>query len=98
MRTLHGGRALTVARASLGACALLTAGCLTKEPPHQQFFDQHIAARASVDVDRHDLRLTFAAQLRDCAKPARTRLNVCTFTVFSPFSVRMLSTSAHVHR
>ena len=36
MRTLHRGRAI------VGACALLAAGCLTKEPPRQQFFDQHI--------------------------------------------------------
>src|SRR4051794_33487600 len=53
MRTFIRGRAIgtgTTSRAGrgrlggLGACAFafVAAGCLTKEPPHQQFFDQHI--------------------------------------------------------
>ena len=47
MRTLHRGCASgtgTIRRGGLwaGCCALLAAGCLTKEPPQQRFFDQHI--------------------------------------------------------
>src|SRR6186713_1003271 len=43
MRTFLRGRAIGSRKGALWlACAALAGGCLTKEPPRQQFFDQHI--------------------------------------------------------